>query len=289
MNRSDKHFLIALGTVLVILAGCYAGLVAYTGFSAPFSVVMSQSMQHSQTVSEIGIIDTGDVVIVQDPSKAEIQSYVDGTLSGYQTFGDYGSVIIYERGNGLNPVIHRAILWLEYDPVRDTWSAPSLKDYEGTWSSISLKVSDDGKIEVQQWGWNELRGTLTLENITVSGKTVSIDLDTLEKHSGFLTMGDNVNNSYFDQVRISGVVGDLVTLDDIRSIPIFEIPWLGTLKILVGNNGDNLEYVTNSLPSLLMCIICVFALLLLLDGVALYRNQTGIRYRLSRMRECSRR
>lgn len=286
MNRSDRNFLIALCAVVIVIAGGYAGLVSYTGFSTPFSVVMSQSMQHDQTHSEIGIIDTGDVVIVQDPSRAEIQSYVEGTQTGYGIFGDYGSVIIYERGNGQNPVIHRAILWLDYDPETDRWSAPSLRDYYGTWN---CKYTDEFGIEHTESDWSNLRGTLTLENITVSGKTVEVDLSTLEKHSGYLTMGDNANNDYFDQVRIPGVVGELVSTDDIRSVPILEIPWLGTLKIFFGNDGENLEYVTNSLPSLLMCIITVFAALMFLDGVTLYRNQTGIRYRLERMRECSRR
>ena len=79
-------------------------MVIHSGFGTPFSVVMSESMQHDDTRSQIGCIDTGDVVIVQSPEKADIVSYVEGTITGYSTFGDYGSVIIYERGNGHNPV-----------------------------------------------------------------------------------------------------------------------------------------------------------------------------------------
>ena len=77
-------------------------------------------------------------------------------------------------------------------------------------------------------------------------------------------------------------------MDDIRSVPFLEIPWLGTLKILISNGGENLEYVTNSLPSLIMCIIVIFGFLMLLDGLTLYRNQKGLIYRISRVRECSR-
>ena len=133
MNKADRNLLISIGIIAVIFIGGYASLVAYTGFSTPFSIVMSQSMQHDPHQSEIGSIDTGDIVIVMDPSKADIQSYIDGTKSGYTSFGDYGSVIIYNRGDNQNPVIHRAIIWLEYNPVNDTWSAPSLNGYDGSW------------------------------------------------------------------------------------------------------------------------------------------------------------
>ena len=82
VNKADKNLLISVGIIIVIFVGGYASLVAYSGFSSPFSIVMSQSMQHDPHQSEIGCIDTGDIVIVQDPSKAEIQSYIGGTKSG---------------------------------------------------------------------------------------------------------------------------------------------------------------------------------------------------------------
>ena len=283
MNKADRNLLISIGVIAVIFIGGYASLVAYTGFSTPFSIVMSQSMQHDPHQSEIGSIDTGDIVIVMDPSKADIQSYIDGTKSGYTSFGDYGSVIIYDRGSNYNPVIHRAIVWLDYNPGTDTWSAPSLDGYAGTWY-----YEDETGQRVQNPDPYNITGTLVFEDITVSGKDVEINVDSLNKHSGYLTMGDNTRNNYFDQVSIPGVQHDLVSMDDIRSVPFLEIPWLGTLKILISNGGENLEYVTNSLPSLIMCIIVIFGFLMLLDGLTLYRNQKGLIYRISRVRECSR-
>ena len=104
MNRSDRNLIIAIGVVFVIVVGGFVGTIMYTGMTTPFSVVMSQSMQHSQTESEIGVIDTGDVVMVMDPSKTQIYSYVEGTQNGHSSFGDYGSVIIYNRGGNQNPV-----------------------------------------------------------------------------------------------------------------------------------------------------------------------------------------
>lgn len=279
VNRADKNLLISVGIIIVIFVGGYASLVAYTGFTSPFSIVMSQSMQHDPDQSEIGSIDTGDIVIVMDPSKAEIQSYVDGTKSGYESFGDYGSVIIYNRGGNQNPVIHRAIIWLEYNPANDTWSAPSLQGYEGTW--YYQYIDELGNVQINNSDWNNIRGTLYFEDITASEKDVRISLDNLQKKSGFLTLGDNPKtNLNFDQE--SSIIDHAIGYEDIRSIPVLEIPWLGTIKILV-NGGENLEDVPNSLPSLIMLFVTVFGFLMLIDAVSLFRNKALLDERLSRM------
>lgn len=279
VNRADRNLLISVGIIIVIFVGGYASLVAYTGFTSPFSIVMSQSMQHDPDQSEIGSIDTGDIVIVMDPSKAEIQSYVDGTKSGYESFGDYGSVIIYNRGGNQNPVIHRAIIWLEYNPANDTWSAPSLQGYEGTW--YYQYIDELGNVQINNSDWNNIRGTLYFEDITASEKDVRISLDNLQKKSGFLTLGDNPKtNLNFDQE--SSIIDHAIGYEDIWSIPVLEIPWLGTIKILV-NGGENLEDVPNSLPSLIMLFVTVFGFLMLIDAVSLFRNKALLDERLSRM------
>ena len=61
------------------------------------------------------------MVLVKDKNKCDIISYVEGSQTGYSTFGDYGNVIVYYRDSG-NPVIHRAFLWLDYN--NGIWSAP---------------------------------------------------------------------------------------------------------------------------------------------------------------------
>lgn len=280
MNKSDRNFIIAIGAIAVIFIGGYAGLAAYTGFTSPFSVVMSQSMQHDTTHSEIGIIDTGDVVIVKDPSKAEICSYIEGTQNGYESFGDYGSVIIYNRGNGQNPVIHRAILWLEYNTNTDTWSASTLKNYSGEWSVIDPETNNSTK------NWSSMRGVLEFTNITNSSKNVKIDLDSLQKKSGYLTMGDNpVTNKYFDQSV--GIINHLISADDIRSVAVMEIPWIGCIKLMI-KGSDNLKYVTNSIPSLIMSFVTIILLVFTFDAVSLYQNQRGIRYKIECAKKYSR-
>ena len=266
MDSENKRLLVVLGVFLIILVGGYAGIKAYTGFDTPFSVVMSQSMQHDNERSEIGCIDTGDIVIVKSPEKADIQSYFEGLDTGFRSFDDYGSVIIYERGYNQNPVIHRAILWLEYNGD-GTWSAPDLEGHENKWLCMDVR---NGSLE-RITNHNELSGTLKFIDITQSGKTLEINLDNLGDESGFLTLGDNpVGNLNFDQN--SGIVNHLVSMDDIRSVPILEIPWAGTTKILLKNDGENLEYVPNSLPSLILAFIVIISLILIVDAIFLRKN-----------------
>lgn len=266
MDSENKRLLVVLGVFLIILVGGYAGIKAYTGFDTPFSVVMSQSMQHDNERSEIGCIDTGDIVIVKSPEKADIQSYFKGLDTGFRSFDDYGSVIIYERGYNQNPVIHRAILWLEYNGD-GTWSAPDLEGHENKWLCMDVR---NGSLE-RITNYNELSGTLKFIDITQSGKTLEINLDNLGDESGFLTLGDNpVGNLNFDQN--SGIVNHLVGMNDIRSVPILEIPWAGTTKILLKNDGENLEYVPNSLPSLILAFIVIISLILIVDAIFLRKN-----------------
>lgn len=280
VNSENRNLIITMGVFMIIVVGGYAALHMYTGFSTPFSVVMSQSMQDDPYRSEIGSIDTGDVVIVQSPEKAEIQSYIEGLSTGFSSFGDYGSVIIYERGNNQNPVIHRAILWLDYNGD-GTWSAPALADYD---SRKWYVTGTDGSVSHD---YMHMSGTLSFTDLTKShkgsDKPITVNLDTMNKNSGFLTMGDNrETNKFFDQ---SSIVNHPIGMDSIRSIPVIEIPWIGALKILIKNDGDNLEYVPNSIPSLIMSIVFIFSILMVIDIFSMSRNIAKINHGKSKLEE----
>ena len=270
VNDENRKMIFVLIAVAAIIVGGYASLISYTGMSTPFSVVMSQSMQHDTERSELGCIDTGDVVIVKNKANATIQSYVIGTTTGYSTFGDYGSVIIYERNSSSNPVIHRAIVWLDWDQSSGRWSSQELQKYKGEWY-----CSVDG---VQEKNYADLRGTLVFKDLTQSGKNVSVNLNNLGKESGYLTLGDNPKtNMSFDQV--SGIISHPIGYEDIRSVPVLEIPWLGTIKLFINGNTTNLSYVPNSLPSLMMTIFSIIGAVLLIDVTLQWKNMTGFTFR----------
>jgi signal peptidase len=114
-----------------------------------------------------------------------------------------------------------------------------------------------------------------LKDITQSGKNVEINLESSVLKaggSGYLTMGDNPNNNYLDQ-QSSAIVKHLVGTEDILSVPILEIPWAGTLKILLKNNGDNLDHAPNSLPSFIMSIALLISLIVVVDIILMKRDK----------------
>ncbi len=247
MNRTTKILVIAAAVILVIVGSAFVFVKSTSGLGNPISVVTSYSMQHDNERSQIGIIDTGDAVFIQSASNTTLESYYESLKTGYKSFGDYGSVIIYNRGTDQNPVIHRAIVWIEYNGD-GTWSAPSLADY----SNWSCSKSTDCL---------RLSGYLEFEGITQSQKTVGINLDNFsKKQSGFLTMGDNpVSNKSLDQ---SGIIGYPISMDDIRAVACVELPWIGTLKLMMNEYAGNVvNHSMNSVYCLIMLFVSVFSLI----------------------------
>ena len=55
------------------------------------------------------------------------------------------------------------------------------------------------------------------------------------------------------------------------------------MKILLKKGGENLEKVPNSLPSLAMSFMFIVSLLLLVDIIAMTRNNREIKSELKRM------
>lgn len=256
--------IVAVITVLVVL-GFYCALYSASGMDSPYTTVTSQSMQHDNE-SAIGIIDTGDMVIVKSVEKTTITSYVSGSQTGYSKFGEYGDVIIYDRGVDQNPVIHRAILWLDYNGD-GTWSAPSLAKFKD-WhciDSYGYTVTD----------YTKLNGKLTLENIGYGNKNPYIDLDMLteyQPHGGYLTMGDNAQtNNNFDQQ--SGIaINGLISKDQIKSVAWIEIPWLGCIKLI--NEGKSTivdANAPNSIPCLAVTIAGIIMLIISFNTMMDYR------------------
>lgn len=222
-----------------------------SGVDPPFTVIESQSMQHSDS-SEIGIIDTGDMILVKSPEKTKITTLVEGFVTNEKYFGDYGSVIIYKRDVG-NPVIHRAILYLEYNQNNGTWSAPSLENYTEGWSI-------DGKQDISQI--NCLSGELTIKlpGNYRSVNAIHINLNTLKPQSGYITMGDNNQNIDQNSSNISDKT--LVSENMIKSVAWKEIPWVGSIKLIANGKIDNVfSNVPNTIPDLLSFAVTIILIL----------------------------
>ena len=238
VNKDTRNTLIAVAAVAAVFVAGYACLMLWSGASTPFYTVESGSMRHSDG-SKIGVIDTGDMVLVKDPSKVDIITYVEGYGSGYRMFGDHGDVVIYAHPDG-KTIIHRAMLHLEHNGAGE-WIVRGLGDYTGSW-----KHGTDGDIPGTA-GQDKVFGKLVFENFGYFERTVTIDLMTFGSGavSGYVTMGDH-NSPMVD--------GVLVTDDMIVAIAMAEVPWIGCIKLyLTGKNIDQIP--SNSKWSLIITMI----------------------------------
>ena len=267
MDKDTRNYIIAIGTVLIVVIAVFAGLFIYSGMGRiPLTVIESESMQHSNDESMIGIIDTGDMAIMINPDKTSITTYVEGSQNGYSKFGDYGDVIIYNR-DSVNSVIHRSILCLEYNGD-NTWSAPSLKNYEGEWSVTSGTDHPES-----------MSGTLSMRLYHASSDRYidcTINLDVLSSaypHSGYLTKGDN--NLGFDQPsNISNVKG-LIEKNRIKAVAGIELPWIGCIKLLIKDkNVDKIP--SNSVPCLAILSIDIIMFFIVLITIMQYLDKRDI-------------
>lgn len=95
-----RDIVVALLVVALVMSIVYA----YSGSVTPLVAVESGSMEPH--------INIGDVVLIKRP--AEVVTYKDGKTTNYQSFGNYGDVVVY-RPNGdasMTPIIHRAMYWV---------------------------------------------------------------------------------------------------------------------------------------------------------------------------------
>lgn len=154
-----REILYSAGIVLLI------GLIlfAVSGVWPPMVAVKSGSMDPN--------MQRGDLILVTEPGRfapdhtakgTGVVTYEIGSESGYTSFNDYGSVIIFhEPASGGDPIIHRARFYVEEG---ENWYDKANPDYlkEGTDDCESLKNCP-------------------------------------APHSGFVTKGDN--NAYYDQAN----------------------------------------------------------------------------------------
>ena len=262
MNDDSKGMVLILITAGIVIVMIVSGLFIYSGMNRPLTVVESYSMQHSDDTSYLGIIDTGDMVVMVSPDKGSVTTYVEGYQEDYSKFGAYGDVIIYYRETG-NPVIHRAILWLDYND--GIWSAPALKDYPtDLWENAGT--------------WDDLTGILTLKGLPHKDNSidVSVDLDRLalddDCRSGYLTKGDR--NEYFDQN--SSIHTMPVQKSELKAIAGFEVPWLGCIKLLI-KDKNTWMIAENSKTCLWILFIDIIVFILMVS--ILFEYRLNMKYR----------
>ncbi len=215
-----------LAVAFLILAIVMGLLVAYTRVWPPMVVIESESMQHSDTESFVGVIDTGDLVLVQAVGGAsDVVTYVEGRHSGHETYSNFGDVIIFHRpfaSTSSTPIIHRAMVYVVNNSaggadVPALLGRPAGVEWTGIWFGNntaattplglrSLTIKDVRSWDLQAGARKDI--TYDLSAVTIAG---------------FLTKGDH--NQMVDlwgaPVAVNRVVGKA------RG----ELPWFGLIKL----------------------------------------------------------
>ena len=250
-----------VGVACIIMAIILGSLYAYAQNWPPMVVIESQSMMHGPD-SRVGVIDTGDLVLVKKVTeRSDIASYVEGQKEDYKMYGDYGDVIIYAKNGGTNtPVIHRAVVWLEANRTisgRDSFDIPRLD----LWNQA-------GKVNIPNYGHKQMNLTIDLGIILQNFRKHSKEI-----HSGFVTKGDN--NLLCDQtsLREDGSGGPLVEpvkVDWIVGKAVGELPWFGLIKLYVNGDLEGNSAPSASVRNLVIALILLIATPMVLDLVLGY-------------------
>jgi len=239
---------------LLILVALVVSILAYSGTWPPMVVVESWSMEHPPSLP-LGTLNTGDIVLIQKvPVPQGVVTYVQGLVTGYQTYGEFGDVILYQPDGDttLTPIIHRALLWLQYDPAQGAFSAPSLLpltcglggqyvDYPAGGGTRCLNPSNPNET---------LTGTLVLRSVGYNGVDVKIDMTALAQESpwsGYITLGDN-NSGIYDQTQCPPRC--LVKPPWVIGVARGLIPWIGALKLWLTDQVDHdNDYYSRMVPA----------------------------------------
>ncbi|MEW5760997.1 MAG: S26 family signal peptidase [Candidatus Thermoplasmatota archaeon] len=225
-------------------------LYAYTGIFPPMVIVESESMMHGDD-SQIGVIDTGDITLVKKvDSKSDIVSYVEGKKNGYKTYGDYGDVIIYYK-NGkreYTPVIHRVIMWVEYNSTTGNGDIPDIKEYNKETYTL------------HDFGYRKVNLTINLNSIFAKMS---------EKHGGFITKGDH--NIGVDQESLSvgrgGKTVEPILVKWVLGRAVGEVPWFGLIKLYASGMVDGHKAPKTSVNSLMIAITIIIVIAIIQELV----------------------
>jgi len=236
-----RDIAVALLSVLIVLLLLWS----YTGqwFAAPMVAIESGSMEHPNSpFGRLGTIDAGDMVLVQKVYSRNDIAVHGGNFggaqakNGWQTYGDYGDVIIYHPDGDMKtvPIIHRAMCWVDVEII-DGQRTYTIKEF-GIFNETSFgPIPELGLLTNEKPNWS---------------------------HSGFLTKGDH--NDLFDNLPNQGVLESTqpIKLDWISGKARLEIPWFGTINLFFSDimNGEN--NLGNVHEDCLLCLGIVIATLI---------------------------
>jgi len=273
-----RDIAIAAGIIGVLLLVIFL----YTGNWPPMVVIESDSMQHGDD-SELGIIDTGDLVLVKElDGDDDLVSYVEGRATGYEMYGEYGDVIVYRKNGGKDtPVIHRPVLYLQLnETTNNSFDIPNLnrleygkeKDWYITFNGNTLitqarwyNLEKNYQIHINDYGYTRVHLRIDLQKVT---KTFGDH----EIHGGYITVGDRnaarnaencvdqgnleAGNELVKPVKTEWIVGKA------RG----ELPWFGIVKLKLSGEQKN-PFPSTSVYMMFVTLGVVIALPIAIDFI----------------------
>jgi signal peptidase len=250
-----------------IVGGILLALYLFSGVWPPMVVIESSSMMHGDD-SQLGVIDTGDLTLVQKVSeRGDIVTYVEATCRtdphyGLREYGDYGNVIVYRKnGRAETPVIHRAIAWVEYNASA---SDPSRRLFRGDLPDIGVYNVSEYYVNVTSY---RPENYLKQERLYIQISAIFAATTTsTTPHSGFFTKGDH-NIPYVDQWVLylqGGVRVEPVKLEWIVGKAQGELPWFGLFKLWITGH-DSRAFPKSSVQDLVITVIILVVVPILID------------------------
>lgn len=264
--------IIDIVVAFAVVAGILIAMFIYTGVWPPLVVVESRSMQHSNDESAVGIIDTGDLVLVKKVGgEFDIVTYLEGERENHRTYGDYGDVIIYMPGGSeaRTPIIHRTIVFLEANDDMASYRIEELR-FRQRGTDYDLLNSGDS--------WGNITGTVRLYNFSYQGGVVAVPVGGMIQdmqnrgvplHDGHITKGDN--NQQIDQLMNSL---EPVDQDWIIGKARGELPWFGIIKLWVSGTLPH-DTPSNSIRNLWITLSIIVAVPIAIEFFIWYGGRKG--------------
>jgi len=259
-----------LGLAFLLPGIVFSGILLYAGTWPAFIAVGSASMQHDDNASAFGVMDVGDVVLIQAISSPdELVTYVEGRATGYATYGDFGDVVILRDldvvvNQGL--VLHRALTSVVWNITAclTCYDVPELRLLDNSeWDAWNATGNATGiptdeplglvRFVLRDAGWRqdrEIDFRMWEIRLRVSG-------------AGILTLGDN--NLYPEP---TGFDKWIVPLSEVVGVARGEIPWFGLVPLTLfpeplrccaawGSTDPDLGAPANSWRSLEIALIAI--------------------------------
>lgn len=219
-----------LGVMILLAVTLLWGGTGQPLGEAPVVVIESGSMMHcapgsgtgthnceAESFGRLPTIDPGDLIFVRDIDTAgDVATLAE---EGSTSFGAPGDVIIYERGGGLPPIIHRAMFWIDIHG-------------DGTYSIDALGISHSSDLDHPALTSSEARERFGLNGNCRLFSDHARDSILDSSRAGWITKGDNVRtNPCWDQG--GNIYPVPVEVDQVLGKARGQVPWIGLLKLWV--------------------------------------------------------